>query len=438
MKAWFFELSDALQRELRHDETLLCSLSAEQSDFVRFNHARVRQAGTVEQRIVSLRLIRARRQASASVALSGSADDLPHARSALARLRDAVTQLPEDPWLLIAEEPNSTTTERRGALAHAEEVVQHTVREAGTADFVGFYAAGTVYRAFANSFGQRNWHEVDCFNFDWSVHLRAAKAVKDGYAGFDWDPALFEAKLEGTLDRVALLNTASVTLEPGEYRVYLAPHALEEVAGLLQLDAFSARSQATRQSPLLRMEHGETLSPRITLTENTESGMAPRFQQDGFVKPGEVTLIRNGKLAATLVSPRSAREYGLESNGANGRESPESLDWSPGSLAAADVLGALDNGLYVGNLWYLNFSDRPAGRMTGMTRFATFRVEHGRITSPVNPLRFDDTVYRMLGAKLVDLTRERELLLSTSTYSERSTASTRLPGALIESLRFTL
>ena len=73
-----------------------------------------------------------------------------------------------------------------------------------------------------------------------------------------------------------------------------------------------------------------------------------------------------------------------------------------------------------------------------MTRFGTFWVEGGRIAAPVKPLRFDDTVYRMLGGSLVGLTRERELLLSTSTYEERSTASTLLPGALIDSLRFTL
>ncbi|MEN3354118.1 MAG: hypothetical protein V7640_2276, partial [Betaproteobacteria bacterium] len=120
------------------------------------------------------------------------------------------------------------------------------------------------------------------------------------------------------------------------------------------------------------------------------------------------------------------------------RESPESLELAPGDLRADDVLGALDTGLYIGNLWYLNFSDRPAGRITGMTRFATFWVEGGRLVAPVTPLRFDDTIYRMLGENLIDLTTERELLLSTSTYDERSTASAQLPGALIGSLRFTL
>jgi predicted Zn-dependent protease len=73
-----------------------------------------------------------------------------------------------------------------------------------------------------------------------------------------------------------------------------------------------------------------------------------------------------------------------------------------------------------------------------MTRFATFWVEGGRIAAPVSPMRFDDSIYRMLGTSLVALTRERELLLDPSTYDERSTASARLPGALLGSLRFTL
>src|SRR3954449_7187748 len=107
MREAFEALTEALCRELKAGETLLCSLSAERSDFVRFNKALVRQAGTVEQRYLTLRLIRARRQASANISLAGSAEDHEHARAALANLRDVLSQLPEDPWLLINEQPVS-------------------------------------------------------------------------------------------------------------------------------------------------------------------------------------------------------------------------------------------------------------------------------------------------------------------------------------------
>ena len=109
-----------------------------------------------------------------------------------------------------------------------------------------------------------------------------------------------------------------------------------------------------------------------------------------------------------------------------------------GDLAVRDALAALDTGLAVGNLWYLNYSDRPACRMTGMTRFATFWVERGRIVAPVNVLRFDDTLYRMLGDNLEALTVERELLLEANTYGSRMLSSVTLPGALLSELNFTL
>jgi predicted Zn-dependent protease len=226
------------------------------------------------------------------------------------------------------------------------------------------------------------------------------------------------------------------TVEPGEYRVYLSPRALEEMMGLLSWGGFSARSRATKQSPLLRMESGQTLSPRVTMLENTAEGIAPGFQGDGFVKPPGVTLIEQGQLRDALVSARSAKEYGLAPNA--GGEGPEALDVAPGTLPSAQAFEALDSGLYISNLWYLNFSDRPAGRITGMTRFATFWVEGGRIVAPATPMRFDDSIYRMLGPSLVDFTRERDLLLDPSTYGERSTSSSRLPGALLQALRFTL
>lgn len=438
MRSQFFELADRLCADLHGGEVLLCWFAGERSDFVRFNRGRVRQAGSVEQRFVSIRLLRGGRQAAATIAIAGSADDGVLYRETLLRLRETLAHVPEDPWLLYSEEPQSTVNERHGRLPATADVVSQVRESAGNVDFVGFYASGPIYRGFANSLGQRNWHEVHSHSFDWSLHLAGDSAVKNGYAGCDWDSAVFRAKLEESTQRLKAMRKAPRTLRPGEYRAYLAPSAVEEITGLLQWDAFSARSRATRQSALMRMERGAQLSSAVTLAENTAAGMAPSFQEDGYVRPPSVPLIIAGRLAESLVSARSAREFGLTPNGANARESPESLDMAPGELADTEVLTALDTGLYIGNLWYLNFSDKAAGRMTGMTRFATFWVEGGELVAPVTPLRFDDTIYRMLGEKLEALTRTCELLPSTSTYDERSTASSRLPGALLTGLRFTL
>lgn len=434
MRGRFSELCAALEKELGAGEVLLCQLSAERSDFVRFNRGLVRQAGSVEQGYLTLRLAREKRQAQATLPFG----DVDSASAALARLRDSIAALRPDPLFLINEEPQSTTTERRGRLAPAQAVVDQAVEQAKGRDMVGFYAGGTLYRGFASSLGQRNWHEVDSFNFDWSLYLQGDQAVKTSYAGFDWDAGALAHRMARAAEEAALLAEPRRTLEPGDYRAYLAPAAMNELMGLLCWGGFSARARHTRQSPLLLMQEGRTLSPLVTLSENVAQGIAPAFQGQGFLKPPRIDLVTRGRLGDPLVSPRSAKEYGLATNGAGSGEAPDSLDMAPGALGEDAVLGELDRGLYVSNLWYLNFSDRPAGRITGMTRFATFWVEGGRIAGPVTPMRFDDSVYRMLGSELAGLTRTAEMLPDPSTYGERSTSSARLPGALLNGLRFTL
>lgn len=436
MKERFFEAAQALFGQLKGGELLLCGLSGERSDFVRFNRGKVRQAGSVEQGHVTVRLVRDRRQALASFVLSEGLERNAH--GVLAELRASLEGLPEDPWLLVNETPRSGESVRRGRLAAPEEIVEQAVRAAAGLDFVGIYASGTICRGFANSLGQRNWHEVDSFHFDWSLYVEADKAVKASYAGFDWEDGAFQDKLHQAASRLQFLNEKQKAVAPGEYRAYLAPAAMEELMGILSWGGFSARARATRQSPLLRMQEGAHLSPALTLVEDTAAGVGPAFQGDGFLKPGRVVLVERGRLGDALVCPRSAKEYGLANNAANGGEAPEALSVEGGALDEQQVLAALGDGLYIGNLWYLNYSDRPAGRVTGMTRFATFLVENGRIVAPVSPMRFDDSIYRMLGDSLAGLTRSPELLLSTSTYGERSTDSMRLPGALLSRLRFTL
>jgi len=429
----FFARAERLTRALRGGETLLCNLSAERSDFVRFNHARVRQAGTVEQAYLTLRLVRDGRQASATVMLDGGDHE-----DALRSLRDSLQDLPEDPWLLFNQSPRSSESVKRGALPAPQDVVDSVPEKSGKLDFVGIYAGGTVMRGFANSLGQRNWHEIDSFDFDFSLHGEGDRAVKSGYAGLDWDRKVFLGKVESAARQFSLLDLSPKAIAPGEHRAYLSPRALSEIMTLLNWGGFSARAQKTRQSPLLRMQEGARLSPKVTIRENTAEGLSPAFQRDGFLKPAQVALVDAGELRSALVSPRSAKEYGLEPNGAGGSESASSLDVAAGTLEEERILDALGDGLYVSNLWYLNFSDRPAGRITGMTRFATFHVAGGRIVAPVGAMRFDDSIYRILGENLLDLTRGRELLPDGSTYGERSTASERLPGALIKALRFTL
>jgi predicted Zn-dependent protease len=440
MKEFFFGLVDRAVAGLHGSEFLLANFSGEVSDFVRFNQARVRQAMTIQQAHLTLTLIDGNRHATVRFALSTDpVTDNAAVDTVLAELRADLPALPEDPYLLYSTTLQSSELVRSGNLPHGAEAIETIIASASGSDLVGILASGPVFRGFANSAGQRNWHAVDCFNFEWSLYHAQDKAVKSAYAGTEWNRAEAALRIESARERLAYLATPPKTMSPGTCRAYLAPAAVDELLWMLNWGGVSAKAQQTKQSPIQRLvESDAALSDRVHLRENTTGGLAPAFDAAGFVKPAAVDLIAAGRHAGSLVSPRTAREYGLSANGADDDETMQSMELGGGNLAQADVLTALDNGVYVGNLWYLNYSDRPNGRITGMTRFGTFWVERGRIVAPLSVMRFDDSLFRMLGDSLVDFTREREWIVNSGTYVQRSIETSRVPGTLLSALNFTL
>lgn len=440
---YFFSLVEEVSGLLRGDEVSTCYLRGEESSFVRFNHGRVRQAGDVSQRQIDVDLIRGRRHAVGQVGLSGDRTVDRHRLGALvAHLREVAASSPEDPYLAYNTDV-SASGERwvDSALPRPEEVVESVDRGVRGADLVGIYAAGRIDRGFASSLGQRNWHSSHSFNFDWSVFPVASAsgaAVKASYAGFVWDRGDLHARIDASIDDLRLLARPPRVLEPGRIRAYLAPAAVHELFSILAWGGFSARARMTKVSPLLRLHGGTALAPQISVEDNVAGGATPAFDPSGFPRPDRVRLIAAGRAAACLTSARSAREYAIESNGADEDEAPSSLELAPGGLDREQIVAELHRGLVISNLWYLNFSDRAACRVTGMTRFASLWVEHGRVVGPVAPMRFDDSVYRMLGDHLVGLTRQRDWIMDPGTYEWRSTRTALLPGLLIDDFTLTL
>lgn len=440
MQQYFNDLADHVGTLIQGDEVFTAGFSGEQSDFVRFNQGVVRQAGNVTQRGMGIDLIRGSKHAGGSVTLSGDLDEDKSRLGTLVRsLRAKLPHLPDDPYLLYATDVHSSERHGEAELPDADRSLGQIQDASKGRDLVGLYAAGEISSGFANSLGQRNWYDTTSYNLDWSFYHNADKAVKASYAGFTWDDAAFARKVDTAVKQLDALARDPITIDPGAYRVYLTPAAVYDIVGILGWGGFGLKSHKTRQTPLLKMTTGEaSMAEGVTIRENTAEGVAPNFQASGFIRPDAVTLIESGSYKDCLVSPRSAKEYGVETNGASGAESPESLDVAAGSLDAGHAITDLERGVYVGNVHYLNYSDRSACRTTGMTRFATFWVDGGEVQAPLNVMRFDETIYRILGENLVGLTEDREFILDPGTYHGRSTSSGRMPGALVEDFTFTL
>lgn len=434
----FFDLAARLMQRLQAGEVLFCNLDGEDSDFVRLNGNRIRQAGNLCRRALELSLIMGRRQVAGACELAGNrGQDVALAKGLLQRLRDRLPHVPEDPYLNYSTEPTSSERILGTSLPDAGQAVSELIAGAGGMDLVGIWASGDIMSGLASSLGHRHWHRSSSFNLDWSCYLEKDKAVKAGYSGFEWEPSRLVEKLDEVRRGLAVMARPARTIPPGRYRAHLAPEAVQELTDLISWGGFDLKSHRTAQTPLMRLAEGErVLHPGIAIHEEHSRGLVPGFTADGFETPDRVDLVLNGEYRDCLVDSRSGKEYGVAVNAGAGY--PESIALAAGDISQSRMLDRLGTGLYIGNLWYLNYSDRNECRVTGMTRFGTFWVENGELVAPVNVMRFDDSIYHLLGDRLEGLTRERELILSASTYEGRSTASSLLPGMLVSGIELAL
>lgn len=435
----FNSVSEKLFNNLKEGEYLIIQLTGEKSHFIRFNHAKVRQTGMVIDAEVSLKLISSQKTAYANFPLTGNEEiDLSLALENLDYLRAEIKLLPEDPYIVLPQYHTSSHEVYHGNLLNPEIAIESILKPVQGLDFTGYYAGGLMIRANYNSLGQKHWFATDSFFIDYSLINHNHKAIKGTFSARDWDLNQYKHQINWNKQQLEKLNLPIHEVKPGSYRTYLAPSAIASLLGMFSWGAISEASLQQGGSALAKMRQEENLSPLFSLKENFESGNVPRFNDLGEVSPNELSLIESGKLLNTLISSRTALEYNLTANGANSSESLRSPEVKAGSLKEEEILNNLDTGLYLSNLHYLNWSDRPSGRITGMTRYGCFWVEKGKIVATIKDLRFDDSLYSFFGHNLIALTDFREFIPEVSTYESRSLGGCLVPGALVNQFTFTL
>jgi predicted Zn-dependent protease len=440
LEANFDRVLAELNHQLHSDEQFTLRLQGEVSQFTRFNHAKVRQTGIVQDGTLQIKLISQQRTSSIEFPCTGDVEiDIPQAQAALAYLREELPQLPTDPYLVA---PSGSATSREvhlGNLLPDPEVVGSLLPIVAGLDFTGLYAAGTIMRGYADSSGQKHWFATESYTLDYSLFTSGGQAVKGTLAGSEWQPELYQAKLAESKIQLDRLAQPVKTIERGKYRTYLAPAATADLLGMLSWGGISEAALQQGRSCFGALQRGDrSLADRLTITENFHRGLVPRFNELGEIAPASLTLIDRGRLANTLVNARTAKEYQKPGNGANQGESLRSAEITPGTLALDRILAELDTGLYLSNLHYLNWSDRPNGRVTGMTRYACFWVEEGEIIAPIANLRFDESLYNCWGDNLMALTNRLDFIPDVDTYGSRQLGGSWVPGMLIEDFTYTL
>ena len=439
-KNQFFNISDSLFNGLKNAEELNVSTSGENTQFIRFNNAKIRQTGLVLDGDLSINLIYNNRSCEKSFTLCNSeSKNIEKAKLVLDELRKEIVQLPEDPFIIMPQNLGSSNNVYKGDLLPFEDAADRLIPPMGMVDLSGIWASGSLYRGNINSKGQKHWFSTQSYSLDYSLITKDEKMVKATYAGSKWNDDDYLKFMQDSKNKLKIMERESITIKPGEYRTYIASAGVSDLIDMLSWNGISESSIQQGHSALGKMRNEKLkLSPCFSLFEDFRSGSVPKFNSEGEIASDIIPLIDKGILLNTLISSRTAKEYNLTSNQASNFEGIRSPNMLGGELSEKDILQSIGTGIYLGNLHYLNWSDNIGGRVTGMTRYACFWVENGEIVAPINTMRFDDSLYNFFGKNLESVSKDILFNPDTGTYNNRSLGGTYCPGILLSAFSLTL
>lgn len=197
----------------------------------------------------------------------------------------------------------------------------------------------------------------------------------------------------------ALKSEKPVELKTGKYKVFLEPYAISEMLSHLNYSGMGALSVQEGRSFLSGNLGKKIMDDRITIYDDASNKnmIGFGFDYEGVTKQ-RVNIIENGIAKGPVYDTSTAVKEGKKSTG---HALPASSSHGPLPLNLilkhenndpSDLLDDIDKGIYVSRFHYTNLEHPVKTILTGMTRDGTFLIENGKITKPVNNMRFTQSI----------------------------------------------
>jgi PmbA protein len=316
---------------------------------------------------------------------------------------------------------------------------------AGGLEAFGVWTAGEVATAIASTAGVLAGDRVT------DAGMKVIARDADGRSGWGAAAGVSVSDIDaGAVARRAVAATPReqpIALAPGEYPVVLAPDAVGELLNFLGTTAFNGLTHAEGRGALSERLGTRVAAPAINLCDSpTAAGTLPRaFDAEGVPK-APIALIEDGVARRVVHDRRSAAIAGGGAVSTGHATQPGGSPAGPNTtnlvLAGGDAAGieelcsAIERGLFVTRLWYVNVVDGQHALLTGTTRDGTYLIEDGRISRPVLDVRFTDSVLRLLGATEA-LTTSQRLVSETNFYRRRFATGVVCPALRASGFRVT-
>jgi len=291
-------------------------------------------------------------------------------------------------------------------------IVRAFVDGAGGFEAAGYCRTSDSTSAFANSAGQRlTGVAAEC-----GVSGIARDRGADGVARHA--PIRF-ADLDGhALGARAAAKarawTDPVELPPGRYAVVLEPTAVADLVETVAAAGFNGRAVNERRS-FVRLGDAQ-FDPAITLVDDPLAG-GSAFDADG-TPHHRLPLVEQGRSTSLTHDRRSAAEAGASSTGhafegafswgptarhvglvpAGGADAGTAaeIDGPAADASVAALVGGVERGILVSDLWYTRMLDPRTLAITGLTRNGVWLIEDGAIVAAVKNFRFTQSYAQAL------------------------------------------
>ena len=420
------ELAERARRATDADEADAFA-HVERSGLARFAGSTVHQPTLIEDEAVTLRLVRDGKIGTAST----NRTDEEGLRAAARRAGEAADHAPPDPDFPglagPAPTPDLEAFDEETAALTADEQARRAwsaIEAAPEMQVYGYFTSAVTELAVASSTGLA----VSQALTDATVLVLAAAGERSGYAeATSWKTSDLDAPaVAREAAEKAERTRGARELAAGTYRAVLEPYAFADLLWYFAFTSLSGLSVLEERSYLTGRIGEPLFDPAFSLFDDGRDprGLPKAFDFEGVPKE-RVAIIDDGLARDVVWDRRTAARAGRESTGhallpPAQRHGPIPFNLVvPGDDASVDdLVERVGDGIYVTRLHYLNTVDPREGVITGMTRDGTFRIEGGRVTTPLVNLRFTTSFPRLV-ERLHGLSRETQLVNLSDYYDER-------------------
>lgn len=348
-----------------------------------------------------------------TVAGSTTVTDPNGLRELVERTLAAVAYAPADPgWpglappVPLSGAPGFDESTAEASPDQRADRVRAFVDAAGGLEAAGFCRTAAWSIAYANSAGQAVTAQTSEASMDGIARVGRSDGVarRTSASLSDLDGAMLGSQAAAK----AQAGADPVELPPGRYEVVLEPPAVADV--LQHLGFWALNGKAFAEGRGFAQLGAAQFDPSITLVEDPFVDGAPGWAFDAEGSPTRrLVLVDAGTTTAVTHDRRSAAQLGggatstghaLSEGGSTWGAFPHHLGMLPGpgtvgqseaavvDPAAVELVAGVERGLLVTDLWYTRPVDPRTVMVTGVTRNGVWLIEQGKVTAPVQNLRF--------------------------------------------------